>query len=973
MTDPRARESRGTGGSRGADPEPGAEFHESARWFHAICVSVPHSPDGDGIARAVRKLAAVIPGGSDTRLWIEKVDGDARAAFAERRRALEMMRFPTAGRRWRVVLLTYHSGRADLIIAADRRLLSRQSLYAVAEALLGRREELTYAKEDPPGNVARGSEDYDQGVNAVARAWGVGNQHDRRPVHRLVRRHQGGAPRDPAALIASTGIVLARFRRDTNVRVAVFGPGDDHVSTELRPAAPPFALPLSLEGDPTFAALTRDLRRQIGTDGAPSPPGMGALEDCHAAILLSGLGGEGSGEWECREELSCASPLCPLTIALERQRDGGRRLAFTYDRRAICDTLAAGFADAVEHMLDAAVRVPATRQSAVGLLGEAETETMTRRGEETGSTEHHWRIDERIYEVAAANPDRIAISDRGRHIRYGELVDDAGAIADGLTALGVTAGGFVGVALPQSSDLIATLLAVLQTGAAYVPIDRASPPQRYLFTLADAGVRVLVAEAPPSGIPDDVRVVRPSDLRIAAGSRKRAPPRGRSTEDPAYVIYTSGTTGRPKGVIVPHRNVAALVGATAPMLSLSADDRWTAFHSSAFDFSVWEIWGCLTTGARLVLVPYIVSRSPEDFHRLLSVEGVTVLSQTPSAFYQLLTTDKSREKLADLRLVIFGGEPLDVRRLLPWIRRYALSRCRLVNMFGITETTVHVTAQTLGLAEILSGSRSVGRPLPGWWLSIRDRYGHGVPCGAMGEVYVGGDGVATGYLGLPELTNERFLPDPRTGGRVYRSGDLGRLWPDGRLDHLGRCDSQVKIRGHRVELDEIRAVLLQDRDVVDCAVIARPDERVGDTSMRIDAYVVLSSGTEPVIRQRLARTLPEYMLPASIVELPSLPLNLNGKIDVAALPLPTIPAPVARADGAANGVERLLAGAFAEVLGRPARETENFFNIGGNSLLAVKLVRLLRERGVVGIGVADIYKQQTPRALAAHARLAVAH
>jgi amino acid adenylation domain-containing protein len=970
MNDPLAQ---GTRVSRAADLEHRMEFNESARWFHSICVSVPYSPDCDGIAGAVRKLATAIPGDGETRLWVEKVQGDAGGAVAERRRRLEMRRFATAGRHWRAVLLTYDAGGGDLIIAADRRLLSRRSLHAVADAVLRGGGGPAYAKESPAKNIDRGIENYDQRVAAVSREWGVGKEPDSVPVRRVVRSRQDGAPVDPAALVASTGVVLARFRRDINVRVAVLGACDDHVDPKLQPDAPAFALPISFEDDPTFATLIRTLRRQIGVDGAPPSPGAGSWEDCHVAVLLGGAGREGSGAWECREELSCASPLCPLTIAVERGPDGGRRLAFTYDTRAICDTLAASFADAVEHMLDVSLRAPATRQSAAGLLGDGETETPARRGGEAGSTNHDWRIDDKVEDVAAANPGRVAISDRGRHIRYGELVDDATAMADGLTALGVTAGAFVGVALPQSSDLIATLLAVLKTGAAYVPIDPASPPQRYLFTLADAGVRVLVAEAPPSGIPADVRVVRPSDLRIAAGKRNRTPPRKRSADDPAYVIYTSGTTGRPKGVIIPHRNVAALVRATAPMLSLSADDRWTAFHSSAFDFSVWEIWGCLTTGARLVLVPFIVSRSPEDFHRLLLVEGVSVLSQTPSAFYQLLTADKSREKLADLRLVIFGGEPLDVRRLQPWIRRYAPSRCRLVNMFGITETTVHVTAQTLGLAEILSGSRSVGLPLPGWWLSIRDRYGHDVPCGVMGEVYVGGDGVAVGYLGLPELTNERFLPDRRTGGRVYRSGDLGRLWPDGRLDHLGRCDNQVKIRGHRVELDEIREVLLQYPDVTDCAVVARKDERVEDASMRIDAYVVLSSGAEPMIRQRLARTLPEYMLPASIVEVPALPLNLNGKIDVAALPAPTIQTPIALANGAANGVERLLADAFAEVLGRSARETENFFNIGGNSLLAVKLVRLLRERGVVGIGVTDIYKQQTPRALAAQARLAAAH
>jgi amino acid adenylation domain-containing protein len=250
---------------------------------------------------------------------------------------------------------------------------------------------------------------------------------------------------------------------------------------------------------------------------------------------------------------------------------------------------------------------------------------------------------------------------------------------------------------------------------------------------------------------------------------------------------------------------------------------WTFFHSSAFDFSVWEIWGCLLTGGRLVVVPYEVSRDPERFRDLLAAEGVTVLSQTPSAFAQLLTVPP-----ADLavRLVVFGGEPLDARMLLPWFDRHPEPACRMVNMFGITETTVHVTAQTVTRGQALAGSRSVGPALPGWHLYVLDPAGRLVPPGVVGEIYVGGAGVALGYVDRPELTAERFLPDPYAAATMYRSGDRGRWRGDGVLEYLGRRDGQIKIRGYRVELGEIEGAIGEQAGVRQAVVQERDGELV---------------------------------------------------------------------------------------------------------------------------------------------------
>jgi acyl-coenzyme A synthetase/AMP-(fatty) acid ligase len=321
---------------------------------------------------------------------------------------------------------------------------------------------------------------------------------------------------------------------------------------------------------------------------------------------------------------------------------------------------------------------------------------------------------------------------------------------------------------------------------------------------------------------------------------------------------------------------------------------WTMYHSVAFDFSVWEIFGCLLTGGRLVVVPFWTTRSPTDFFALLVDEQVTVINQTPSAFGPLIAEDRewAASRLA-LRLVIFGGEPLPVGMLSDWLERHPPDACRLVNMYGITETTVHVTATDVGPEEVRQRSRSVGRALPGWSVSVRDEAGAIVPDGVAGEIHIGGAGLAIGYAGEPELTAAHFLTDA-TGERRYRSGDLGRVLPDGTLEHLGRMDQQIKLRGFRIELDEIRSVLLEDPVVIDAAVVVRSEtlDRPDAPRQRpaIDAYVTLQSGSDAAdVRDTLARMLPDYMIPTTITPVDAIPLNASGKLDRARLPAPAHP------------------------------------------------------------------------------------
>ncbi|MBV8202815.1 MAG: amino acid adenylation domain-containing protein, partial [Acidobacteria bacterium] len=459
-------------------------------------------------------------------------------------------------------------------------------------------------------------------------------------------------------------------------------------------------------------------------------------------------------------------------------------------------------------------------------------------------------------------PGARAVSWQGEELTYGALNRRANQLAHRLRELGVGPEERVGLCIERSLELVVAVLGILKAGGAYVPIDPGYPPERRSFIAADAGLRVVVGTAAALGdLPAAAAAValdaEAADLARRPGHDAPAPPApsegsagpaaaaaataARATAAhgggaaAAYVIYTSGSTGKPKGVVVTHANVIRLFGATWPWFGFGAGDVWTLFHSYAFDFSVWEIWGALLYGGRLVVVPYLVSRAPDELRALLVREGVTVLNQTPSAFAQLMRADEEAgagaAPLADLRLVIFGGEALEPFRLAPWFDRHGDERPRLVNMYGITETTVHVTARRLLGADAVAGRGSViGRPIPDLAAYVLDARGQPAPIGVAGELAIGGAGLARGYLARPELTAERFVPDPfcgqcgqrgePAGARLYRSGDLGRFLPGGGLEYLGRIDHQVKIRGFRIELEEIQAALAGHPQVREAVVLA---------------------------------------------------------------------------------------------------------------------------------------------------------
>ncbi|WP_228919680.1 non-ribosomal peptide synthetase [Streptomyces sp. DH20] len=585
----------------------------------------------------------------------------------------------------------------------------------------------------------------------------------------------------------------------------------------------------------------------------------------------------------------------------------------------------------------------------------------------------------------AAGPERTAVRHGHERLTYAALNAEANRLARLLTAHGAGPGRVVALALERGLRLLPALLAVLKTGAAYLPLDPGQPAERLRLVVEDAAPVVLVTEqahahladaAVPAVLLDDPQVT--ADLARRSGAdltdAERHGPTGPS--DTAYIIHTSGSTGRPKGVPVPHVNVVRLFAAAAEHFDFRADDVWTLFHSYAFDFSVWEIWGALLHGGRLVVVPYAVSRSPREFLDLLHREGVTVLNQTPSAFEQLVDADAELGGgTGALRYVVFGGEALRPARLRPWTERHGLDRPALVNMYGITETTVHVTHHRLTAADLDDPRRAgaIGTPLADLRVHLLDAEGRPVPPGATGEMYVSGAGVATGYLHRPELTAERFLDDPYgpPGTRMYRSGDLARRRPDGTLDYLGRADAQIQLRGFRVEPGEIEAVLAAHPGVSRAAVVPR---HAGSGALHLVAYTV-PSGDAPAspadLRAHAAAHLPEHMVPAACVPVDALPLTANGKLDVQALPDPDFTA-AASGTRPTTPEQALVCALFEDVLQLPRESVgvdAGFFDLGGDSLLATRLLARLRHETGAEIPIAALFETPTPAALAR--RLAV--
>ncbi|MFJ2152414.1 amino acid adenylation domain-containing protein [Streptomyces microflavus] len=658
------------------------------------------------------------------------------------------------------------------------------------------------------------------------------------------------------------------------------------------------------------------------------------------------------------------APHYPLTLVVERSQDGRPRFNLIYDgellRRESAEAILSTFTRTLTELL-----------SRPDALVDALTPEADSTPEQVAPTTLGELFDTAAdRDPAATAVTQCALDGSTRSMTYGELRASKDELASALRAAGVRPGRRVAVAVPRSLEQVVALVAVVTAGGAYVPLDLAYPDERLEYILADAAPQVVLVDREQrdrftrllerAGV--EARVLVQGDDLPPADSAGPGP----RPQDPAYVIYTSGSTGRPKGVVVPHSAVATLLANTRPDMGFGPDDVWVQFHSFSFDFAVWELWGALAHGGELLVPEYGLTRSPVDFHRLVQERGVSVLNQTPSAFYQFIEADLHADRPATaLRRIIFGGEALDLGRLRGWVERHGTGAPELVNMYGITETTVHVTHRVL-TDEDFAGSTDIspiGGPIPGLATYLLDDRLRQVPPGRVGAIYVAGDQVSLGYLGRPGLTASRFVANPFAGdgSRMYHTGDLARRTLDGELQFAGRADDQVQLKGFRVELGEVEGAIRELDGVIDVAVT------VADSGDHLVAHIVGAAPADLTVR--LSAKLPVHMVPGRVLPVDALPLTVNGKLDRKALT-----ERAAQQDGPpdttggsdAPSALTALVGIFAETLpGASVDADTDFFGAGGDSIVAIAVINRARALGLP-IAPRDVFLLRTPRALAGH-------
>ncbi|CAI1709890.1 Tyrocidine synthase III [Serratia marcescens] len=762
-------------------------------------------------------------------------------------------------------------------------------------------------------------------------------------------------------VLAAATLYLARMCNETDFQLGWISPDDRNWGRWAHLSARVLPLQISVDHTSNFQQALAALEQEYSQ--------LRAHADYHPALLTRDADLRAPQTWPTAVSIvsrRSAQGLQPEDEGVAAIMASGSRAVlqickadgafrWVYDAASVADEQMLRATQHLLMLLNDAVRAGSHRRTVgeLSLVSEEERAQLLQGLNHTVASHTPAACLHRLFEAQVRRtPEAIAVTYGDDSLTYAELNTQANRWAHRLVQLGVQPDSLVALCAGRGLPMLVGLLGILKAGGAYVPLDPAYSGERLQYILADSApvllladelgrqalgdceVPLLALEQPLTGEGDDLQDVgvRPAHL--------------------AYVIYTSGSTGKPKGVMVEHRQVARLFSATNAWFNFSAADRWCLFHSFAFDFSVWEIWGAWLYGGQLFIVPQAIARSAPDFYHFVCRSGITVLNQTPSAFKAFIQAQAHSEARQQLREIVFGGEMLKPSDLAPWFARPENRQTRLINMYGITETTVHVTYRPLSAQDTAITTSPIGSRIPDLRLYLLGADGEPVPMGAIGELYVGGEGVARGYLNRPELTAERFLDDPfnrAPGARMYRTGDLARYLPGGDIEYLGRNDQQVKIRGFRIECGEVEAQLSTDPRVRSVAVDAIDD---GDGGKRLVAWVVPAPEAERAtlatgLRQHLQARLPDYMVPVAYVWLEALPLTGNGKLDKRALPVPQVDAYVREAYAPPQGeAENLLAAIWRELLGvERVGRYDHFFELGGHSLMAVRLANRVQQAG----------------------------
>nr|WP_262896682.1 amino acid adenylation domain-containing protein [Aquimarina mytili] len=556
------------------------------------------------------------------------------------------------------------------------------------------------------------------------------------------------------------------------------------------------------------------------------------------------------------------------------------------------------------------------------------------------------------------NPKNIAIKFGDSAISYQELHEKSSKVACVLREFGVKNDSIIGLLMDRSIDTIIGMLGILKAGGAYLPIDINYPDDRKEYIIQDSRTSLILTTINF----EDIHKLK-GDFQIqyiehafekSIGDKDLAVNNVSNPSDLCYVIYTSGTTGNPKGVMIEHRNVVRLFFNENPLFDFGSNDTWTMFHSHCFDFSVWEIYGALLFGGKLIIIPQLIAKDTKQYLDIVKQEGVTVLNQTPSAFYNLIQAELScKETSLGLRYVIFGGEALNPRKLKSWKEKYP--NTKLINMFGITETTVHVTYKEITEHEIQNNISNIGKPISTLSTIILDKYQNLTPKGVIGELYVGGSGIARGYLNKPELTAEKFIPNPyNPEEKLYRSGDLARILDSWELEYKGRIDHQIQLRGYRIELGEIENKILTHPKIEEAVVTFK--ERAGDKYV-LAYYKSADELDRNELRRFLLDKLPDYMIPSYFIALTEIPLTSNGKLNTKALPEPELEV-IEASSKPKNEIQKELVEIWSGILeieGEKIGIHSNFFDIGGNSLKLMKMVDKINATFNAEITVAQVF------------------